>query len=250
MPDPILLAEDDPITREVLASHLQGLRLSCQAFDSCRGVERALRERRYAALILDLNLRGGTGTELLCALRADADSPNQQSPALAISADLRPEQRQQLQDCGFGAALQKPVSLQNLRTALLALGLDLGPAASPVAKASAAGRALVLDDAQALSACGSQKTVAGLRSLLAAELPGHEAQIRSALAAEDQESLRDCVHKLRSALGFCGGSELLELLSRLPPGLPQPEQMAPIWIAFERLARALRETVESGVRAS
>lgn len=239
MPDPILLAEDDPIALEVLASHLGLLQLPYQAFSSFREVAQALQERRYAALILDLNLFGGNSSVLLRAIRADRSSLSHDSPALAISAELRPELRQQLQADGFSAALQKPISLDQLRTALAEAGLPIDATRTVAAQACPATDRPVLDDGAAVTACGSLAVVVGLRSLLAAELPGHARRIRAAVADNDSETLRDTVHRLRSALGFCGGTELLERLSALPAGVPDPEQLAPVWTAFERLSRAL-----------
>ncbi len=239
MPDPILLAEDDPIALEVLASHLGLLQLPYQAFGSFREVAQALQERRYAALILDLNLFGGNSSVLLRAIRADRSSLSHDSPALAISAELRPELRLQLQADGFSAALQKPISLVDLRTALAEAGLPIDATRTVAPQASPATDRPVLDDGAAVTACGSLAVVVGLRSLLAAELPGHARRIRAALADSDDESMRDTVHRLRSALGFCGGAELLERLSALPAGVPDPEQLAPVWTAFERLSRAL-----------
>lgn len=239
MPDPILLAEDDPIALEVLASHLGLLQLPYQSFSSFRAVALALQQRRYAALILDLNLRGGNSIVLLRAIRADRGSPSYTSPALAVSAELRPELRQQLAADGFAAALQKPISLEHLQTALAAAGLPIEAAAPPALIRPAAADFLVLDDAAAVNACGSLAVVGGLRSLLAAELPAHVQTIRAALSTADRERLHDTLHRLRSALGFCGASELLAQLSALPDGLPDAPQMAPIWSALERLSRSL-----------
>ncbi|MGD9582122.1 MAG: response regulator [Lysobacterales bacterium] len=239
MPDPILLAEDDPIALEVLASHLRVLELPYREFSSFREVAQALQEQRYAALILDLNLRGGNSVVLLQAIRADRGSPSHDSPALAISAELRPELRQQLQAAGFSAALQKPICLDDLRSALAAAGLPVGVARYAEPTTAPAIDLPVLDDAAAVTACGSLAVVGGLRSLFAAELPDHVLLLRSALSDGDRERWQDTLHRLRSALGFCGGAELLARLSTLPDGLPTPEQMAPIWVALERLSRAL-----------
>jgi len=241
MPTTILLAEDDPIAREVLTAHLDALGLSVHATASASEARALGANRRYFALLFDRRLLGGSGIEVLRDFRNDHDHPNHDTPAIAMSAELDDELMDALFAAGFVDAMEKPVTPARLRIALNGcVTLPVSAAAAFAEPGAVSGERAVLDDAAGLRACGSASVLEGLRGLLAAELPGYAEDLRSAHERGDARSFADTRHRLRSALGFCGATELLGVLDEHQGDvLPDAVSYARCRDAMDRLNRRL-----------
>ena len=113
----ILYVDDHAPSREILADYfltqpgieLETARASEEAFAKARDFHPDL-------LILDINLPGMNGIELLAALRDRGGCEG--IPALAISADAMPEQVERGLEAGFARYLTKPIDLQELQSAI------------------------------------------------------------------------------------------------------------------------------------
>ena len=122
----VLLAEDDALLREILCEGLaiEGFEVVA-AEDGLRALERFEREGPYDVLLIDEEMPGLTGRELVARIRQQGH----RVPALLISGNLHldPEERAAL---GVGPVLRKPVSFQDLTRAInAAVGRPLtGPA--------------------------------------------------------------------------------------------------------------------------
>lgn len=242
MANPILLAEDDPVAREALSAHLLQLGFQVFAYTGFQAASLALGERRFGYLILDRNLPGGGALSLLQAARAAPSALNCATPAVVISADIEPAQRADLLASGFIAVLEKPISAAALSAALQAQRPSLPTAPSPALPAATTALP-ALDDTMALQACGTMEVVIGLRRLLAAEIGGFALQLQQAGDDHDLEKMRDALHRLRSALGFCGGAELLQLIVDCASTLPSATELKQILGAAERLRLQLPRAV-------
>jgi len=218
LPARLLLAEDDPVSRSFLAQALAPGHVLQVAADGPSALQLALAER-FDLLLLDVNLPGLRGPELLALLRADPGASSQCSPALALTADVDPSTRRTLRDAGFADVLGKPVSIPVLRETVRGL-LRGVPMPSAVTRADDRARREAelpdWDEAAALrSANGDPAIVAALRQLLLAELAGQSRRIVAAVAAGDAGVARDELHRLRAASGFCGASRLAACVDRL-----------------------------------
>src|SRR5690606_4279866 len=105
----LLLAEDDPVSRSFLHAVLStGHRVDAVA-DGTAALRQA-REHAYALLLLDVNLPGLRGPEVLQQLRAaPADAASARATTLALTADDDPATRITLLGQGFAAVLGKPI---------------------------------------------------------------------------------------------------------------------------------------------
>ncbi|MDZ4811200.1 MAG: response regulator [Pseudomonadota bacterium] len=237
----VLLAEDDPITREVVQVHLVALGCLVRSTSSVTDAIALGGCHRFDALVLDCQLDGGDAGMVLRALRANAAGPNAQTAAIAMSAELDDFRFDALIEVGFADAMEKPIDRSRLRHALAANGvaglLDSQTSMAPMANHESP---LVLDDTAGLQACGSVEVLTGLRLLLAQELSLYRVQIDDANARLDIAAMRGCVHRMKSALGFCGASELKSLLDQAGSDLPEVKLMDAWRRAIDRLARALR----------
>lgn len=236
----ILLAEDDPIAREVILVHL--LALGCAVTNTAAVAEAiALCDtQRFDALLLDCQLAGGAAEAILQYLRAPSGGYNRHTPAIAISAEMDDARLATLIEAGFADAMEKPVQRERLRVALSLCAVTgmIESTAAPMIQSSTEPTS-VLDDLAGLQACGSAEVLRGLRGLLAAELPVYRAEIDAAIANSDAAAMNDCVHRMKSALGFCGATELRELLGRAGIRLPAPALLSAWLRGMDRLSAAL-----------
>ncbi|MBL8333912.1 MAG: PAS domain S-box protein [Rubrivivax sp.] len=109
----VLVIEDNAVNQIVIESmlrHLAGLQVRLAA-DPHVGLAMAF-ERRPDLVLLDIQLPGMTGFEVLRALRAHGTT--QAVPVLAVSANAMPQDVQRALDAGFDGYLTKPLDLQRL----------------------------------------------------------------------------------------------------------------------------------------
>ena len=113
----ILLVEDDAMLSRAVAAGLRqnGWSVDCAA--DAAGARLALVEHRYSAVLLDLQLPGGSGLSVLTALRARYDS----TPVLIVTARDQLSDRVRGLDAGADDYLVKPFQLDELYARLRAL---------------------------------------------------------------------------------------------------------------------------------
>ena len=114
---PVLLAEDEPVSREVSMVLLQEAGLSVHAaHDGLQALEQA-RQRRFDLILLDMQMPGLNGEETARAIRAE--SPNTRTPILAMTANVFDEDRQRCLAAGMNGHLGKPIRADDLFEAVL-----------------------------------------------------------------------------------------------------------------------------------
>jgi len=126
----VLIAEDDPVTLRALSAGLQAQGYHViTAVDALQAVRAALRSHP-AAIVLDVQMPGGTGLEVL--KRVKASSQTQLIPVIAISGSRDAALAGQVDALGAVAFLPKPVELPQLTDALRTALASRAPAARPV----------------------------------------------------------------------------------------------------------------------
>jgi len=189
----LLVADDDPSTRQFLASALRAH--GYEVVPACDGAEALALgcAERFDALLLDCRMPRGGAIEVLSSLRRDDNAASRDATALATSAEVPASLRATLLDEGFAGVIEKPCRIASLTDTLAAtLGLSEG--------------VRVLDDDAGLRAAGDAGTMHALRGLLRMEL----IELLGSLArlADDPAALVERLHRLRSACGFCGATRL------------------------------------------
>lgn len=117
----ILLAEDEPASREITATLLSeaGVEVE-QANDGAEALHRA-RSRHYDLILMDIQMTGLTGIEATLAIRVE--SMNMATPILALTANAFTEDRMLCIDAGMNDHIVKPCDPDRL-LATLAHWLD------------------------------------------------------------------------------------------------------------------------------
>lgn len=209
---PILIADDDPISRQVLEAHLVAAGHVVRSVADGAAAIDALRGASYAAVMLDQRMPGLTGSETW-ARAADLDC---RGAALAIllsgdADDLAGAERQ-----GFAAAMLKPIDFDQLLRWLD--GASPGAIAAPAIDDRAA---VDLDDQAALLALGSTAAMHSMRRLLRDEL-------RQWRVPLDVAGLIAQLHRLRAATRYCGTPALARAADRWERALREDAAAAPM----------------------
>lgn len=201
----VLLAEDEPVSRLFLVDALTSLGLRCDVVDNGLDAVRLAIGTSYDALLLDLNLPGCDGVDVLARVRADRGAASRDTLALALTADDDDATRRRLLAAGFGAVATKPIGIERLADTLATLGVHVARATHVAEPAPAYGALPLWDDATALAAAGDNRAIVDtLRGMLRGELPGQRERIAAALARNDADAARVELHRLQASCGFCG----------------------------------------------
>jgi CheY-like chemotaxis protein len=114
----VLLAEDEPINQEVSRGLLEDAGLVVDlADDGLQALELA-KQHTYALILMDMQMPHMNGIEATQAIRAD--SLNQRTPILAMTANAFDEDRQLCIDAGMNEHIAKPVDPERLYETLRA----------------------------------------------------------------------------------------------------------------------------------
>jgi two-component system cell cycle response regulator len=204
MPARILIVEDDPTTRELMAMLLQdaGHEISA-ADDGAAGLQQALASRPDL-LICDLRLPSLDGWSVARALKAHADCAR--IPLLAVSALIQDGDRERVRQAGFDGYLCKPIEPASFVAEVEAF-LPAAPAAAP---APALPTLLVVDDD------------AFMREVLVDALESEPWRILSAGSAEEALALL-ARHPIQVVLSdqSMPGMQGTELMARVSRDYPQ-----------------------------
>jgi CheY-like chemotaxis protein/two-component sensor histidine kinase len=193
----VAVVDDDADLRAFAAAVLERAGYTVIAEDGAGGTAERLASARPLAVLLDLNLAGGTGAELLALLRTHAELHS--TPVLAFSAMAAPEDRERALAAGFHAYIVKPVEPD----ALLAR-MDQAVAEG---RRRAAGRHT---PAPAHEAAEDDEFWAPLRARFRGGLPARLAELEDAVARGDAAAATRHVHKLRGTAAGYGFTSLAE----------------------------------------
>src|SRR3982074_2921799 len=107
----ILVAEDKPPSAELLNDHLESLGYRVElATDGKLAIEMAM-SGRFQLLILDVNMPGYDGVQVLQRLRQEMAQPPR---VIVVTADRLATRRDELTQAGIDGYMTKPVDLQRL----------------------------------------------------------------------------------------------------------------------------------------
>lgn len=199
----ILLVEDDPVSREFLASAIESLPATVDRANSLAAARAMATRHAHQAWLIDAQLPDGRGADLLAQLRVEYPD----TPALAHTASQDRPALDALVSAGFREVLLKPLSAATLQAAVRrTLGLNL---ASAAAGALRCGKLPSWNDAAGLAAMnGQHQHLQALRKLFLDELPGQRRWIAAAAAGGDIAGMRSTLHRLRASCGFVGAARL------------------------------------------
>jgi CheY-like chemotaxis protein len=127
----VLVVDDEADARDVLRGSLSLFGAQVQAVDSIEPALEALRAWEPHVLVSDLGLVGEDGCALIRRVRALDPARGGRTPAVALTALARPEDRLRALAAGFQIHMAKPVEPQELALVIASLigRLPAGPVA-------------------------------------------------------------------------------------------------------------------------
>ncbi len=177
----ILVVDDHPANRALILDQLAALGCPADAAEGATAAIRCLRARRYDLVMTDLSMPEINGYALAQFLR-ERDA---RLPVIAVTAHADPEELRPSGLAAFDAVLQKPLSLQALRDAIL----QHLPRTRPWTP-----------QAPPDPACLPPEP--GLLAALEASLDASLAAIRQALARADFQQIGEQCHSIRGAFSM------------------------------------------------
>lgn len=111
----ILIAEDNPINRQLLQGMLQSLGYQPSTVDDGAAVLPALDRHPYDLILMDCQMPGMDGDEVTRRIRQHPDARIRQITIIAISANVSAKNQQECREAGMDDFLAKPVRLRILQ---------------------------------------------------------------------------------------------------------------------------------------
>lgn len=199
----LLVADDNTINLHFFKSVL--VKKGAQVIPVANGnaAVEALRQRCMSLVLLDLQMPGRSGLEVIRLMRRDKALEHTATPVIAISAHLTSSQIGDVLDAGADACLIKPVSSQDLIqqcTHCLA-GIDRPTALHSDTESNSQ---LVWDQRRASDITGGDREVLSqMLTLFLDQLPRQHRAVNHAIRARDYQSAREKAHRLHGSARFC-----------------------------------------------
>lgn len=206
----ILVADDNTLNQQLMVQRLVHLGYSADAVSDGQQVVAACQTQTYDLILLDVQMPKMNGLEVVQTLRQQEFCPY----IIGVSGRTLPEEKQECLDAGMQDYLCKPVSLEDLKTALsqyhppsdLALPQAMNPA--------------LLEEAaiQALVEIGGDDGGSFLVSVIDNFLRDAEpmlAGLKDAIAATNYVQINEIAHSLKSMSASMGATQLAHQLKEL-----------------------------------
>ena len=235
----VLLVEDNPVNREVAQLLLEGHGVLVD--EAASGIEalELFEQRRYDAILMDIQMPGMNGLEATARIRSHADATRAATPILALTANAFRADAEKYAAAGMNDTLPKPFDETELLSKLASLigGVELPRTeiapplnATPPRKSprkprqaaskreklasSANSKATSLFDLTLLAqtAHGSITFINRVLASFHANTPASVAALRSARARADWPAVAAVAHKLRPSLRLLGAGSLVPWL--------------------------------------
>jgi signal transduction histidine kinase/ligand-binding sensor domain-containing protein/HPt (histidine-containing phosphotransfer) domain-containing protein/ActR/RegA family two-component response regulator len=212
-PARILLAEDNPVNRQV--EQLMLTRMGCTADVAADGFEvlEALRRQHYDLILMDVQMPRMDGLEATRRLRAELP-PERQPRVIAVTANVLAEQRQACFAAGMDGFVGKPVAYADLRSAILHAGGQPAPAPAPPAASLDTEAPLDparLDSLRQLGELAGRPLVREIVDSFLAEAPKRLGRMKEALDRHDAQDLAFVAHSLKGSSGQIGALRIAAL---------------------------------------
>ncbi|BEV71316.1 hypothetical protein THUN1379_07980 [Paludibacterium sp. THUN1379] len=234
LPAPLLVVEDNPVNRKLIAMQLERLGIPCLLAEDGRQALDCWLAQRVSLILTDCHMPVMDGLQLAREVRqveAMRASPSR-IPILACTADVASDALPQALASGIDEVLGKPLGLQVLQQALARwlptrqLAMADGVAASVVPPPEGAAGGVIDRQVLAMYSQGDAAIEADLiRDFLDSEADDWQA-LQQAVHEQLPERVRWYAHRLKGAARMVGAMALGEAAQRLEQESERPAQLA------------------------
>jgi PAS domain S-box-containing protein len=220
----ILVAEDNPINRQVISAMLRGLGCRADVVHNGREAVERWRQSGYDAILMDCQMPEMSGFEATQVIRNEEQGGR--VPIIAITAQASAEDRERCAHAGMDDHLAKPITRNALKGILGKwLQLESAPPVPPAPRVSPAPAGppvpTLAVDVSALDRLveglgnGAEPLLAELVELFIAEFPVAMQRLREALGDNALQPVAAEAHRMRSSTGNLAAPALSVLCQRL-----------------------------------
>jgi EAL domain-containing protein (putative c-di-GMP-specific phosphodiesterase class I)/DNA-binding response OmpR family regulator len=209
----ILVAEDNPINQELLATQMKALGYDADYAVNGSEALKLWEAKDYDLLITDIRMPVMDGFELIRRVRSkEANNGGQEKPIIAITANAMDQDKRRCFDAGVNDVMTKPVDLEDLRISLGRWSPQYDVANGGIQKdklnrVTAAGE--VVDLSVLRNSVGDKPEIhQRLLNSYINVLPQSLDDIQIAHAWRNHELLNEYVHKLKSSSRSIGAVQL------------------------------------------
>jgi PAS domain S-box-containing protein len=216
----VLVAEDNPVNRDVLLLMLQ--EMGCEAVvvaDGAEAVEQ-MRAAEFDAVLMDVQMPGMDGLRATRLIRAREKGRGKRTPIIAVTANAMQGERERCLGAGMDGYLTKPVRPEELAAVLQRPGLGTPGAAPEEAPNWMAG----------LASMGlGPEAIRRLARTFLDTVPPRLETLRESARSGDPSRLAQTAHSLKATLGAFGLREAADVLAAVeekvrcgePCGVPE-----------------------------
>jgi signal transduction histidine kinase/DNA-binding response OmpR family regulator len=210
----ILLADDAPAGRLIVAELLKQAGHEVEAVADGRAAVEAIAKRRFDAALIDLQMPDVDGPSAVAEIRRREREENRpRLPIAALTADAISHDGKTLEEAGFDAKLTKPISAAALLAALAKLVDDANSTAVATSyrdfesrTSNGSPRGSALDRLR-----GNEKLLSELTEMFSAEASTAVERLKAGLASGDDEIVFQTAHRLRGQLLLIGADDAAQI---------------------------------------
>lgn len=237
----ILLAEDDPLNRELVEAALTSMGHSVRAASNGEEALRIFRSEAFDLAILDVNMPRGDGVWLAREIRTlEAKDPSRKrTPLLALTACASEEDRKRCLNAGMDVFLSKPVPLDQLREAVDAAAKGEAPAIPDEMEDSQVNTNQLLD-----MSMGDQEVASKALTIFREGVPLMLETLRMLIHRRDLDGAASVAHKLKGRFATLGNLAAADYLAKLEEKLRSGQEDDPEAISI-RVIQFTRQTLKA-----
>jgi CheY-like chemotaxis protein len=246
----VLVAEDNPVNRQLVTKLLQKRGHSVKGVETGRAAVKAVESDKdggFDAILMDLQMPEMSGLEATHAIRAFEKTRGGRVPIVALTAHAMQSDRDRCLAAGMDGYLSKPIDVDELIATVEALS----EGAAPVERNERAEETsdAIFDERVALTHTGGDRDL--LRDVIAlfrSDSPSSLRRVERAVRGRDAEALRAAAHALKGSIAIVGSKAGRELAAELEQ-MGRDSQLDAAQSALEKLRDTLRLLNEAFVGA-
>jgi len=230
----IFIADDNEINRLLLQSQLENLCSDITLAANGKIALNYLQNNKYDLILLDIQMPYYSGLDLIKIIKKN-NAINQNTPAIAITAQAQNHQRQALVDAKFDECLIKPILLEQIEE-LVNLWRP-----SPLLESNINSKSNDDYASQLLQKTSGNIVLANtIFNKLFIELPSQLFLIEQALKTNNLRLAFEVIHKLHGSVSFCGFTDIQILASKLEQSIVEKD-VDQMFSQFDPLKKSIEE---------